>query len=101
MWGAGRLSPPETSAARRARLWKRRRGTNPSVRRDTMKTLILGLAATTALTVAAGAAPPQPGLPTAPGEAQVEARSAGGIRSGDLPRREAADLRAQFNAIAN
>jgi hypothetical protein len=65
-----------------------------------MKTLILGLAATSALTLAAGAASAQIWMPIDARQDRLEARIDAGVRNGDLTRNEARQLRAEFNALA-
>ena len=65
-----------------------------------MKKLSLVLAATTALALSAGAATAQSWLSINDRQQRLETRIEAGIRSGDLTRVEARQLRADFNALA-
>ena len=65
-----------------------------------MRKLTLALAATTALTLGAGAAAAQDWMPINLRQDMLERRIEAGIRSGDLTRVEARTLRADFNALA-
>lgn len=66
-----------------------------------MKTFVLALAATTALTLSAGAAAAQGWMPIDQRQERLDDRIDAGVRNGDLTRREAVLLRGEFNAIAN
>lgn len=64
-----------------------------------MKKLSLALAATTALTLAAGAAVAQPWMPIVDRQSNLDARIDAGVRSGELTRREATTLRADLATV--
>ena len=66
-----------------------------------MKRFALALAATTALTLTAGAASAQGWLPIDARQAMLDERIDTGIRNGDLTRGEAIRLRSEFQAIAS
>jgi hypothetical protein len=66
-----------------------------------MRKITLALAATTALTLAAGGASAQTWTSINSRQAALDARIDAGVRNGDLNRTEAQRLRTEFNAIAN
>jgi hypothetical protein len=63
--------------------------------------MTLALAATTALTLSAGAAAAQSWMPIDARQAMLDQRIDAGVRSGDLSRAEAMRLRGEFNALAS
>lgn len=65
-----------------------------------MKRLMLALAATSALTLGAAAAQAQPWMSINERQDRMESRIEAGVRSGDLTRIEARQLRADFHALA-
>src|SRR5687767_7602698 len=65
-----------------------------------MRMLTLALAATSALTLSAAAAQAQTWLSINDRQERLESRIEAGIRSGDLTRVEARQLRYDFNALA-
>lgn len=65
-----------------------------------MKKFSIALMATTAVTLAAGAAVAQPWIAIVDRQANLDARIDAGVRSGDLTRREATGLRADLTALA-
>lgn len=65
-----------------------------------MKTIALALAATTALTLSAGAAQAQRWISINDRLERLDDRIDAGVRSGDLTRREAVRLRAEFHDVA-
>jgi hypothetical protein len=65
-----------------------------------MKKFAIALAATTALTLSAGAASAQTWMPILDRQTSLDARIDAGVRAGDLTRREATTLRADLNMLA-
>jgi hypothetical protein len=65
-----------------------------------MKKFAIALAATTALTLSAGAAAAQTWQPILERQANLDVRIDAGLRSGDLTRREATNLRQNLSALA-